>query len=99
MDHGDQCYFERKCHSGGTELWYRRALPTSVGTVMVLGTDKPQSQVRERWSKSSEIQDTVSSAIELTCNIAFDGAHTPKACFLRAGVNFLAPRTRQRLEF
>ena len=28
--------------------------------------------------------DTVSSAIGLTCNIAFDGEHTPSECFLRA---------------
>ena len=29
-------------------------------------------------------RDTVRSAIELTCNIAVDGAHTPRESFLRA---------------
>ena len=32
----------------------------------------------------ARVRDTVSSAIELTCNIAFDGAHTPRECFLQA---------------
>ena len=32
----------------------------------------------------AKFRDTVSSAIELTCNIAFDGAHTPRECFFRA---------------
>ena len=31
-----------------------------------------------------KFRDTVSSAIELTCNIAFDGAQTARECFLRA---------------
>ena len=35
-------------------------------------------------TKGAKFKDTVSSAIELTCNIAFDGAHTPRECFLRA---------------
>ena len=35
-------------------------------------------------TKVSKFRDTVSSAIELTCNIAFDGAHTPRECFSRA---------------
>ena len=32
----------------------------------------------------AKFMDTVSSAIELTCNIAFDGAHTPRECFFQA---------------
>ena len=32
-------------------------------------------------TKVVKFRDTVSSAIELTCNIACDGAHTPRACF------------------
>ena len=40
-------------------------------------------------TKVSKFRDTVNSAIELTCNIAFDGAHTPRACFLRAVTIFL----------
>ena len=32
-------------------------------------------------TKVAKFRDTVSSAIELICNIAFDGAHTPRACF------------------
>ena len=35
-------------------------------------------------TRMAKFRDTVSSAIELTCNIAFDGAHTPIECFLRA---------------
>ena len=34
-------------------------------------------------------RDTVNSAIELTCNVAFDGTHTLRACFLRAASIFL----------
>ena len=30
----------------------------------------------------AKFRDTISSAIELTWNIAFDGAHTPRECFL-----------------
>ena len=40
-------------------------------------------------TKVAKFRDTVNSAIELTCNIAFDGAHTPRACFLRAVTIFL----------
>ena len=35
-------------------------------------------------TRVAKFRNTVSSAIELTCNIAFDGAHTPRECFLRA---------------
>ena len=55
---------------------------------MVLSTDKPQSKVREQWNKSSKIQ-RQSTVQELMCNIAFDGAHTRRACFLRAVSIFL----------
>ena len=37
-------------------------------------------------TKVAKFRDTINSAIELTCNIAFDGAHTPRACFSRAAV-------------
>ena len=40
-------------------------------------------------TKVATFRDTVNSAIELTCNIAFDGAHTPKGVFLRAVTIFL----------
>ena len=40
-------------------------------------------------TKVAKFRDTVSSAIELTCNIAFDGAHIPRACFSRAVTVFL----------
>ena len=48
----------------------------------------------------AKFRDTVSSAIELTCNIAFDGAHTPRECFLRAVTIFLcyAPDRDWKLE-
>ena len=37
----------------------------------------------------AKFRSTVGSAIELTCNIAFDGTHTPRACFLRVVTIFL----------
>ena len=51
-------------------------------------------------TKVAKFRDTVSSANEFTCNIAFDGAHTPRACFLRAVTNFLsyAPKWDWKLE-
>ena len=51
-------------------------------------------------TRVAKFRDTVSSAIELTCNIAFDGAHTPRECFLWA-VTFLlcyAPDKDWKLE-
>ena len=57
-------------------------MPSSVGFAIVFSTDKPQPQVREQRNKSGQIQVTVSNAIEGTCNIAFDGAHAPMACFV-----------------
>ena len=35
-------------------------------------------------TRVAKFRETVSNAIELTCDIAFDGAHTPRECFLRA---------------
>ena len=35
-------------------------------------------------TKVAKFIDTVNSAIELTCNIAFDGARPSRACFFRA---------------
>ena len=32
-------------------------------------------------TKGIKFIETVNNAIELTCNMAFDGAHTPRACF------------------
>ena len=40
-------------------------------------------------TRVTKFRDTVSSAIELTCNVAFDGAHTPRECLLRAVTNML----------
>ena len=44
-----------------------------------------QSNLNRRFvnngTKVAKFRDTVSSAVELTCNIAFDGAHTPRVCF------------------
>ena len=40
----------------------------------------------------AKFRDTVISAVELTSNIAFDGAHTPWACFVRAVTIFLVLR-------
>ena len=38
----------------------------------------------------AKFRDTINSAIELTCNTAFHGAHTPRVCFLRAVTIFCA---------
>ena len=84
MDYRDKSYHERKPHSGGTSLRHRGAVPFPMVSDMVFSTNKSQPQVREQRDTCGQIQDKVSSAIELTCNIAFDGAHTPRECFLRA---------------
>ena len=100
MDYRNKGHHERKPHSGGTSLRHRSAMPSPMVSVMVFSTNKPQQQVREQWNKSGQIQDTVSSAIEVTCNIAFDGAHTPRECFLRAVTILLsyAPDKNWKLE-
>ena len=85
---GDEGHHERKSHSGGTSLRHGRALPIAVGTIVALSTDKPHSQVREQRNKSGQIQGQ-SQQFELTCSIACDGAHTLRACFLRAVTIFL----------
>ena len=36
-------------------------------------------------TKVAKFRETVNCAIELTCNIAFDGAHTPKGVFFTGG--------------
>ena len=41
---------------------------------------------------AAKFRETVNCAIQLTCNIAFDGTHTPRAVFLTGGDNFLVPR-------
>ena len=51
-------------------------------------------------TKVAKFRDTLSSAIELTCKIAFDAAHTPRECFLRALTILLsyAPNKDWKLE-
>ena len=93
MDHGDESYHERKSHSGGT------ALPTPVGMLWCSAPTNLNRKFVYNGTKVAKFRDAVNSAIELTCNIAFDGAHTPRACFFTGGVNSLVPRTRQGLEF
>ena len=63
-------------HSSGGLLWFSE--PTNLNRKFV-----------HNGTKVVKFRDTVNSAIELTCNIAFDGVHTPKACFLRAVTIFL----------
>ena len=41
-------------------------------------------------TKVAKFRDTANSATEKTCNIAFDGTHTPRAWNLRAGSIFLS---------
>ena len=45
-------------------------------------------------TKVAKIRETVNSAIELTCNIAFDGAHTPRASFFDGRENFFVSPDR-----
>ena len=55
-------------HSSGGLLWF--SAPTNFNRKFV-----------NNGTKVAKFRDTVNSAIELTCNIAFDGAHIPRACF------------------
>ena len=41
----------------------------------------PNRKFVNNRTKVAKFSDTVSSAIDLTSNIAFDGAHTPRECF------------------
>ena len=50
-------------------------------------------------TKVAKFRDTVNSAIEFTCNIAFDGTHAPRACFFTGCEYFLELCIRQGLEF
>ena len=58
------------------------------GLAMVFSTNEPQQHVNN-GTKVTKFRDTVNSVIELMCNIAFDGAHTSRACFLRAVTIFM----------
>ena len=87
MAHRDKGYHERKPHSGGTSqrhrslqwslLWF--STPTNLNLKFV-----------NNGTLVAKFLDTVSSAIELTCNIAFDGAHTPRSSSVRlsSGASF-----------
>ena len=44
---------------------------------------KLNSKFVNNGTKGVKFRDTVIIAIELTCNIAIDGAHAPRECFLR----------------
>ena len=50
-------------------------------------------------TKAAKFRDTVNGAIELTCNIAFDGTGTPRACFFTGCEFSLELCIRQGLEF
>ena len=64
-----------------TELWYWRALPTPMETSVVLSTNR---KFTNNGTKTAKFRETVNNAIELNCNIDFDGIQTPRACLLRA---------------
>ena len=65
------CDIEVPCPLQCALLWYA-ALTNLNRKFMTNGT------------KVAKFRDTVSSAIESTCRIAFDGARTPRECCLRA---------------
>ena len=67
---------EASCFLQRASLWF--SAPTNLNRKFV-----------NSGPKVTEFRGTVNSAIELTCNIAFDGAHTTRACFLRAVTFFL----------
>ena len=75
------------CPLQWSSLWF--SAPTNLNRKFV-----------SNGTKVAKFIDTVSSAIELTCNIAFDGARTPRACFLRAVTILLsnAPDKEWKLE-
>ena len=62
---------EVPCPPQWSLLWF--SAPTNLNSKFV-----------NNGTKVAKFRDTFSSAIELTCNIAIDGAHTPRECFLRA---------------
>ena len=72
-------------HSSG-DLWF--SAPSSLNRKFV-----------NHGTKVAKFRDTVNSAIELTCDIAFGRIHTPRACFLKGCEYFVELRTRQGLEF
>ena len=78
MDHGNESYHERKSHSGDVPC------PLQWGLVWFSAPTNLIRKFVNNGTKVAKFRDTINSAIELTCNIACDGAHTPRACFLRA---------------
>ena len=101
MDHGDKkvtmkenlmlealhCDIDVPCSLQWALLWF--SAPTNLNRKFV-----------NNGTKVAKFRDTVNSAIEVTCNIAFGGAHTPRACFLRAVTFFFcyAPEREWKLE-
>ena len=63
--------------------------PLQWGLLWFSAPTKLNRKFVNNGTKEAKFRDTVSSAVELTCNIAFDGAHTQIACFLRAETIFL----------
>ena len=60
-------------------LWF--SAPTKLNRMFV-----------NNGTRVAKFRDTVNSAIELTSNIAYDGAHTPRACIFTGSDNFLMLR-------
>ena len=69
------CDIEVPCPLHWALLWF--SAPTNLNCKFV-----------NNGTKVAKFRDTVNSAVELTFNIAFDGAHTPRACLLHAVVSF-----------
>ena len=63
--------------------------PLQWGLLWFSAPTKLNREFVNNGTKVAKFTDTVSSAIEFTCNIAFDGTLTPRACYLRAVSIFL----------
>ena len=81
MAHGDQCYFDIL-----EALNYDIEVPCPLqwGLLWFSAPSNLNRKFVNNGTKVAKFRDTV----KLTCNIAFDGAHTPSACFLRAVTMF-----------
>ena len=93
-------YHERKFHSGGLHYGIQVPCPLQWALLWFSAPTNLNHKFVNNGTKVAKFRDTVSSAIELTCNIAFDGAHSPRECFLRAVTIFFcyAPDMDWKLE-
>ena len=84
MDHVDKVTMKEKLILEALHYDIDVPCPLQWGLLRFSAPTKLNRKFVNNGSKVAKFRETVSSAIELTCNIAFNGAHTPRACFLRA---------------